>query len=440
MRRRSSNNWEKQFKQKLDHHDPQWDTEEMWGAIEVQLPEKKKRRLLLLLLFLFGFILAAGVVYQWQTSDDEDTKKEAVAYVQEESVNRDLSNEDFTLQEMKENTEIQNTHSVENNQKNEANVVTTASIEAPSSAIKSISNTSLSKLPKLALQAVEQPIKLTPNNISLSVSALTPLSTQKIDLLDNATPEITLTTSVIDMGSAKISIQPYIGVSLPNRQLVQKSGGSEERLLNRQQYERPLESIEAGVLLNLALNEHFAFQFGIERQQLTERLIWEDATQRSFTIQSDSAYFYFDDQNQKQFVSGEFEAVETTTRLVRNYNRYTLYNLPMMLSYRNTAGKWGYSLHLGGTFNFHHAFEGRILENENVLTAQEVADLNLYRSNLGWASQFGLGIDYLISSNSQLSLQLSHRYFLNSFTRDDVAYDQRYQLLGLQLGWRINLD
>ncbi|MEM8528955.1 MAG: hypothetical protein AAGG68_30255, partial [Bacteroidota bacterium] len=178
------------------------------------------------------------------------------------------------------------------------------------------------------------------------------------------------------------------------------------------------------------------FQFGLARQQISERFEWSNINQRKFSIQSDSAYFYLDEENQRQYLEGTIEAVETRTRLVRNYNHFTLYNIPMLVRYSKRDQRFSWHLSGGGIVNVSTTFEGRLLENASILKTTDIEAQGIYRSTVGLAWQLGAGVAYQFTPRSQLSLSLHHRRFLNTFTGSTTDFEQRYGFTGLGVAWR----
>ncbi|MEM9887032.1 MAG: hypothetical protein AAF849_14150 [Bacteroidota bacterium] len=442
MRKILPNNWEQFIKRSLMGYEVQWEEEALWEAIEQQLPEPKKRRPFLVVYFLLGTLLLLSSVYYLfgKFNDEQIARKDRTAIAAQEKmlpsiVDKEQSQikriaippedqansvrfDSDTKQDLKQREKI----------RQETNLAFTNTKAV-------VGYETLEQLPKLPIAplpttsgAVVQFYLRSPFQQSIAIDKIPdqPLLYEAVKIVKKET----------ENHYPKVGISPYIGISFPHRKFIALHESATEQIKNRLQYEQPLESIEMGILLDLKFHKNWSFQFGLERQQLTERLDWQSSRQSSFNIQSDSAYFYFDDQNQKQYLAGELAAVETVTRSVRNYNRFTLYNIPMLLHYQQRNKRLGWRISGGAIFNFQHTFEGRFLENNALLETNVIRERGIYRSHLGLAWQLGAGIDYAISPTTQLSFQLYHRDFLHPVTSKNLNFEQHYAFSGMNIGMR----
>ncbi len=233
------------------------------------------------------------------------------------------------------------------------------------------------------------------------------------------------------------SLASYIGFALPLRTFEASRENSKPLLTLREAYEVPLESLEAGLLFG-ARFQKWSVQVGLERQQITERFAWGTSKENTVVIPVDSAYFYTDNEGKTQIIAGEVKAQRITQRQVNHYNRYTLFNLPVKLEYREQWNKIGVSLHTGAIINLRQTFEGRFLLPNETLINNGITDNGLIyptRVGIGWSG--GLGVIYTIGQRREISLEGNYRSFTQSFSNPVTSgYEQKYQFIGLQLGWR----
>lgn len=179
---------------------------------------------------------------------------------------------------------------------------------------------------------------------------------------------------------------------------------------------------------------------GLERQQLTEVFSWNTLEEEAINVQSDTAFYHISATGQYQNIAGDRTATKTTLRSVTHYNRYTLYNAPIFLSYHQPVNKLNIVADAGVLFNFYHQFSGRYLNlNKEILTREEAS--KNYASSLGLAWQASIGIEYSISSRLNLLFHAQHRQYLSSFANESITdYSQRYHFTGFRVGASYLID
>ena len=204
----------------------------------------------------------------------------------------------------------------------------------------------------------------------------------------------------------------------------------------------PLESIEMGILIGWHFHPKWMVQIGIERQQLTERLSWENVLKENFLLQSDSATYYLTDNNDRRIPTGRdccYSNNKSPTYPLQSIYTIQFANpawLPTTKRKNRHPGKYWWNI-LTININFRVVF---LNQNDEILSNQFAKEANFYRNNLSWAMQAGLGISYSLYDKGQLALDLTHRQWFQSFTRiENAGYQQKYNFTGISLGYRIIL-
>lgn len=444
MREITPNKWEDHIKRSLEGYDPDWEAEELWGSIEQQLPRAKKKRRFLLIWLLIGTTTLFGVrqlssLKPYTEIVGDELESLSVEQVPPSSAKVENTNHLEALPDESPlllSAPFTDEGKLDGNYPPiEAEVAVPAALPNFSKAQDSIRSSTIPKLLTKPFAKLSQPQKeLTLPLEGKEELATKTLNTKPISLLENLLPTVPVATDKTTR--PKISLHPYLSVAISQRSLNALNQAYENAVTQRVDTEKPLESVAVGILLNLALHRNWSVQFGLERQQLTERFQWNGTSQRTITMESDSAYYFFDGQNERHFTAGELEITETTTRSTLHYNRYTLYNAPILVEYHQRKGKLGWQLSGGGIVNLSHTANGLFLADETTADIAALENENLYRSNVGLAWQLGAGVNYILLPNAQLGLDLYHRSFLNPFTSSEVQYEQRYQVMGVRLSLR----
>ena len=460
MQNNQPNPLDKTFRELLEKHTPNWDVEELWDDIEQELPQKRKKSLPIFLFLFTGIIVFTGIKFtSWNLHKERPTKNYVLAGFPIEITSKDS-----------------NHASSSGNPK--SHIASQLHQNKGKTARTTIQSDSTSDIDQFIHQTITTKIKRKPNKILTLKEQLSTLSISTNDFFEKNTIDLKLTNSftrlpqkpVIDIKPLPIlnylpieknntnritselsirsnekysffSLELYTGISNPWRNLKVVDPEQNLNLAKRKNLESPLESIEMGILIGWHFHPKWMVQIGIERQQLTERLSWENVLKENFLLQSDSATYYLTDDNDRVYQPGEIVVTQTTNRQLTHYNQYTLYNLPILLGYQQRKGKIGIQGSIGGIFNYKHQFHGRFLnQNDEILSDQFAKEANFYRNNLSWAMQAGLGISYSLYDKGQLALDLTHRQWFQSFTRiENAGYQQKYNFTGLSLAYRIIL-
>ncbi|MEL7121832.1 MAG: hypothetical protein AAFO07_20460 [Bacteroidota bacterium] len=439
MRKRMSDNWEQHIKSTLLNNVPNWDEEALWQEIESDLPKRKKR---ILGYWWFGILIIAVV---------GDTII---------SFDRSLLVSTITSQQSlghKEVTVFQNKHVF--------NSLT--STHNPSALVSSKSNNQHIR----TVPAYSTPIQLEENQAIRQPKpiskTLEPLSTIKLPLngpkplssyLQNDLSLPTLTSPIKEVSHApinvlspidpfhlpkgKITLETYTTVSYPWRSFHPKEAIDQNYLAEKTKLETPLEGLSMGILLGIPLKKNWTLKIGLERQQITERLNYSSVNIAPLSVESDSAYFYFNTANEKIYVPGILEGNVQNTRSIINYNTYKLYNAPILLGYEHHQKRLNWFFNAGISINLSQEFRGKLLnQNGELINTNEINETGYFKSTVGLSFLADFGLSYHFKQNLKFTLAMNHQYYNSSFTNvDKTGYRQRYSLSGLRLGVQYILD
>jgi nitrogen fixation-related uncharacterized protein len=461
---------EKEFKSKLKGSVPEWDKMKNWDAIEAQLTKpKKKRRWLYFFLSSMSIIMfllfVASILWVNDSESHEHLKAAEIFDVLVDSENRSENSDELNLsrkstgneknrdliarkkssngkytQRDNENTTLTNSTEVDHSEKS-LHPVAGITIKNESHSTKllasdpSTGNTVHKNNKTSQVNTLRNKIK----DISLlAIAPLHPLVSEYTLSLDEKIPFVT----PIKENQPSLSLQVYGILSMPYRQFSSNAGEIQPYLDSRKNRETMAQSIETGVLLNANLTPELSLSSGIGLQRITERFYWKNVKTEIVPVLSDTAYYYLNQNKQRNYVADTVNAIVTNTRIVKNYNTHTFFNIPLLVSYEQNMGPFSLKATAGPVLQFYQGYEGKIFDqNENFITGDELQNQGVYKNEVGFSLQGDLEINRSIGKFGQLHAGVQYRQgFLSVANEGTTGYRQTYNSFGFILGWSYELS
>jgi hypothetical protein len=183
-------------------------------------------------------------------------------------------------------------------------------------------------------------------------------------------------------------------------------------------------------------NERFvnAFSTGIEVS-----LRWHQLSFITGLIYSqvNDEYTFVQD-NAEQIVDGVVVQGRYEQRII---NRYASYELPLIVQYEMSKGRWvlgaGFGLHLG----LHYSTSGKIFDDSSLTAVDLESDEgSVYRSSLSAAPVLSMMAGYKLGYRSLFFFRPSVRHYLEPLTKDEYSIDHRQQIMSLTAGIRYTIN
>jgi hypothetical protein len=183
-------------------------------------------------------------------------------------------------------------------------------------------------------------------------------------------------------------------------------------------------------------NERFvnAFSTGIEVS-----LRWHQLSFITGLIYSqvNDEYTFVQD-NAEQIVDGVVVQGRYEQRII---NRYASYELPLIVQYEMSKGRWvlgaGFGLHLG----LHYSTSGKIFDDSSLKAVDLESDEgSVYRSSLSAAPVLSMMAGYKLGYRSLFFFRPSVRHYLEPLTKDEYSIDHRQQIMSLTAGIRYTIN
>jgi hypothetical protein len=463
---------EKAFRQKMKSHTPAWDKAKNWDAIEARLPQQRKRRPVWLFWLLGGVILAGSLLWWAWFATGEKTAAEPLANTTEITGNQsntpttgvdeilagnispqaetttgpnasqNTANDDaapFVFKKTKPQNGLATSATKSTSRKffgektqHETPVPPSVGTTAPMDG-----NASAAISPQAAntVQDLADHDETAPQRRASDLEKL-PTEARPLDLPQTETaPSAAIAAQIkVVKNQPRFGLEIYGGIGQPLRRFSAVSPEKQAYISERQGLENVLESIEAGVLLTARFRGGWSLATGLEFQKINERFHWQQVTAETVNVYSDSAYFYFDAVNQRQFIGDTVQATLTESRRVTNFNTHTFLNMPLLVGFEKRLPHFSLRAQGGPVLQFYRGFEGVIFDENGDL--RPAAGQGIYQNKMALSLQAGLDVCRPVGSLGEVFIGLQYRHGLTSLTIAEAGFEQRYGGLGARLGWR----
>ncbi len=210
----------------------------------------------------------------------------------------------------------------------------------------------------------------------------------------------------------KFSITWLSGYDLANKKL---SGIDRSYEQEREETETNLPSFSTEIQISCPLNNGVKLISGLSYQQINEKLLWE-RLDTGILIRRDG-----------QFYKQELQRVKT------HYNRMEFWEVPILIGYDYSFGKWELGVNGGVYLNIHSSFSGEIRSSDlQSDTFISLADYSIHRG-LGINPAFRLRLGYQIE-DWRVLLEPGFKIQGRSIIEPNMDFEQKYSFWSLRLG------
>ena len=223
------------------------------------------------------------------------------------------------------------------------------------------------------------------------------------------------------------------GVSLARKQLSGSDSLALALLPIRRNSETSLETSHFGVMVDLQLASGWGFATGLERTQINERYNFETIT-KNIDFVPGIEFQIIDLNGDTMNIMGSIPQTTTTTETKEFYNSYTMYDVPLLVSFHQEANDFLFGLRAGVYINVAMSAKGRIATGMTTDINIEDADPELFKSSVGVSYYIGLSARKPLFDNVELSFSPFVRYYPKNFASAINPISQRYVLFGGNVG------
>ncbi len=195
----------------------------------------------------------------------------------------------------------------------------------------------------------------------------------------------------------------------------------------------------AGIRLVKPLNDHFLLKTGIQYSQINQKFVYRNENEIKVTTVI-TARTIIRSPGDTVLVS-DTSVLQTIGYSVKNVkNRYRSIDIPLTLGYEFGNDDLRVGINAGVIFNISSWYQGELLDTAYQPVSISKASNSLFKTNIGMGLYSSLSIQKRISENTHLFFEPYFRYNLKNMTNDLSPYTQRFQVGGLAIGLRFNLN
>ena len=195
----------------------------------------------------------------------------------------------------------------------------------------------------------------------------------------------------------------------------------------------------AGIRLVKPLNDHFLLKTGLQYSQINQKFVYRNENEIKVTTVI-TARTIIRSPGDTILVS-DTSVLQTIGYSVKNIkNRYRSIDIPLTLGYEFGNDDLRVGINAGVIFNVSSWYQGEMLDTAYQPVSISKASNSLYKTNIGMGLYSSISIQKRISENTHLFFEPYFRYNLKNMTNDLSPYTQRFQVGGLAIGLRFNLN
>jgi len=472
------------FKEKLYHHTMPV-REELWDAIEAQLPPKKEQRIFpVFWLILFTSTFLGGALMLGLFNRDASTveTKDILAVPGTRPSDTDLSvssnnpsivADDASKTETtdhnpvtKDATEVTGKETVSTtpeHYKNSLNSTTPASKNSRNASTKALKGKSAVSLD--SGHSVNLPSNESNSPSILNQSSLLPADALQLRTTrdDYATSLIPLTdvyiTGTSDLfvihpavkpdpncykftssgGQIVYSVDGYIGPGISPKSFTANAAESSAYITAREATESNQYAWSTGVRFNVHHRSGLTGRIGLSYTQAGDIFDYTDSLATQSTTRIDS-FFAADG----TFLYAETSQVLILGTLIKKiHNTYRYLDIPLIIGYEMPMGRSNLMFNIGPVLNLKSTHEGQILDpmlHPRPITDGEPGAIDVYKTSLGISLYIGAGVLFPISDALSGLVEPSFTYRFNPVTVDNYPISEHRHYAGLNVGLRYHIQ
>lgn len=220
---------------------------------------------------------------------------------------------------------------------------------------------------------------------------------------------------------------------------VSNINASSQYLNSKDSSEQMQVGYSAGIRLVKPLNDHFLLKTGIQYSQINQKFVYRSENEIKVTTVI-TARTIIRSPGDTVLVS-DTSVLQTIGYSVKNVkNRFRSIDIPLTLGYEFGNDDLRVGINAGVIFNVSSWYQGEMLDTAYQPVSISKASNSLFKTNIGMGLYSSISIQKRISENTHLFFEPYFRYNLKNMTNDLSPYSQRFQVGGLAIGLRFNLN
>lgn len=212
------------------------------------------------------------------------------------------------------------------------------------------------------------------------------------------------------------------------------------QLLNlRQATEKTLEAQQFGLQLFVRHKSGLTLSSGFNQVLITERFDFKNTTQNIQMVPG-ITHRITDINGIVHEIEGEIPLTQTTAVTKKIYNKFRIQEIPVLVGFNRTKGKWDFGIKAGILANLSVKTSGQILEDAlSIINIEERQD-QIFKSNIGIGYMAGISIHRQLRPNLQVGFSSYYKNYAADFTVPGYSLSEKYQIFGGSIGLKYSIN
>ena len=207
----------------------------------------------------------------------------------------------------------------------------------------------------------------------------------------------------------------------------------------RENTENSYLSYSAGFRVGIGWNNGIALKTGVNYSSINEKFSYTDPNSVQVKTITIIKYIYDDQFNVVDSIKTTENVSIPGTNTVTNFNKISMVDIPVLVQYTIPGRRrLSYNLVCGPLINLSLVQSGKIL-NSAGNEIWNLQDQNIYKNNVGLCFYGGIGINYQLTKNIQISIEPNARVMTSSVSRVTHPIDQKYWVASVAAAFRYKI-
>ncbi len=233
-------------------------------------------------------------------------------------------------------------------------------------------------------------------------------------------------------------LEPYSSVDIPFLS-VNNGSASAKYMLTKDSSESSQVSYSGGLRLVKPLNENLLLKLGVHYSQINQKYVYRTENEVKTTtvvtvrtiIRAPGDTVIVNDTSTLQQIGFKNNTVK---------NRYRTLDIPLTVGYQFGSEDLKFGVNAGVIVNVSSWYQGVMLDSTLATVPIDKTGNGQYKTNIGLGLYGSINVVKKLSDDMQVFVEPYFRYNLNNMTNSQAKYSQKFNVAGVSVGLRINLN
>ena len=214
---------------------------------------------------------------------------------------------------------------------------------------------------------------------------------------------------------------------------------SQQYLAKKDSSEQMQVGYSAGIRIVKPLNDNWLLKTGLQYSQINQRFSHRNENEiKTTTVITSRAIVRAPGDTVHVTDTSTLQQIGYSIKTITNH--YRSIDIPLTLGYQFGNENLTIGINAGVIFNITSWYQGELLDTSLTSVPMSKISNSIYKSNIGMGLYSSISILKRINDNTHLFFEPYFRYNLSNMTNAQSTYKQRFQVSGLAIGLRFDLN